>query len=126
MDRRIEMGWFTIALVVLSLVTYLTVMTFVGIHRLCKKIRRCYYNCCIKQKSKTDDDTGKNQNRIAAKAAADKAKQDFVEQTGDYAQPEEEKDIRHQRRTKLILPPLKLSKQQLPVIKEASLEEEKH
>ena len=42
MDRRIEMGWFLLALIGLSLMTYITLSTFVGISNSYKKLRRRY------------------------------------------------------------------------------------
>ena len=42
MDRRIEMGWFLLALIGMSLLTYITIMTVVGISNTYKKLRRRY------------------------------------------------------------------------------------
>ena len=42
MDRRIEMGWFLLALIGLSLMTYITLLTFVGISNTYCKLRRRY------------------------------------------------------------------------------------
>ena len=50
MDRRMEMGWFLLAVIISSLLTYIIIMTVLGIKNTYTNLRRRYYAKLIKKK----------------------------------------------------------------------------